>query len=124
MVLLWAVLNVPSLSLEELKTIVETASDRDIEVSVSLISRELDNIGMSRKQLQYFSMNRDEADRVAFWINPPDHAVGSSAFLTGASWTSMNQALKHLMPRGCMGTRLSAWQPRRGEDLLGMVFRL
>lgn len=78
--LLWAVLNIPSLSLEELKTIVEAASNRDIEVSVSLISRELDNIGMSRKQLQYFSMNRDEADRVAFWVNPPDHAVRPGIF--------------------------------------------
>ena len=80
MVLLWAIINVPSLSLVELKTIVGTASNRNVEISISLISRELENLGMSRKHVEYFSMNRDEADRVAFRVNPPDHTVRPGVF--------------------------------------------
>lgn len=86
-------MNIPSLSLEGLKTIVETASNRDIDVFVSLISRELDMIAMSRKQLQFFSMNRDEADRVAFGVNPPDHALRLLAFLTDASGFKTSEGL-------------------------------
>jgi hypothetical protein len=62
------------------KSIVEAASDRDIEVFVSLISRELVNLGMSRKHMQYFSINRNEADRVAVWTNPPHHPARPGVF--------------------------------------------
>ena len=45
------------------------------EVSYSVISRELKNLAMTYKAMRYYSKNRNETDRIAFWTNVPNHPV-------------------------------------------------
>ena len=43
----------------------------DIAVSKSTLCRELQNCGYSRKQINRFSIRRDEAQRILWWVNGP-----------------------------------------------------
>ena len=43
-----------------------------VSVSTSTICRELKRCGFSRKNLNRFSIFRQEPSRIAWWVNPPD----------------------------------------------------
>lgn len=72
-VLAWFIFNYPQATNKELLDFVKTGSTDDADISLSLISLELKRLGMSSKIMRYFSAHRDEADRVNFWCNPPNH---------------------------------------------------
>ena len=35
------------------------------------VSRECERLGLNRRTMRYLSLNRDEDDRCAFWLNGP-----------------------------------------------------
>jgi transposase len=69
----WFMINYPQAKNEEVRAFLKASSTAQISVSSSTISTELQRLGMSGKLMKYFSANRDEADRVNFWCNPPNH---------------------------------------------------
>lgn len=95
MVLLWAIINVPSLSLVELKTIVETASNR---TGMSRNFAHLSGIGKSRDETKARGVFLHESGRRS--IRPTIlYAQGCLAFPTIESWTSTSPVFGLLMPR-------------------------
>ena len=45
------------------------------KVSVSTVSRELHELGFTRKKITHYSPFLDEDDRIKFWVNPPTNAI-------------------------------------------------
>ena len=68
----WLKLHKPTIYLHEIMNLYNLAFPNE-PVSIPTLSNELERLGMSRKRTHYFSKNRDENDRVAYWCNPPDN---------------------------------------------------
>jgi hypothetical protein len=69
--LLWYKVMNPVAKLTECNSFLKTVENT--QVSDSTISREIARLGMKPKSVVTFSMNRDEEDRCAFWLNDPFH---------------------------------------------------
>lgn len=69
----WFLLNYPQVSNKQLQDFIRAASGRDLTISSSTISEEVKRLGMTSHKLQYFSVHRDEHDRVQYWCNPWYH---------------------------------------------------
>ena len=47
----------------------------NVTVSRSTVCRALLRLGFKKKHMKYIAKYLDENDRVAFWVNPPDHSL-------------------------------------------------
>jgi len=71
--LAWFLMNYPQASNKQLQDFIRAASGRDVIISSSTASEETKRLGFSEKALRYYSMYRDEPDRVKFWCNAWNH---------------------------------------------------
>ena len=75
-------LTYPQASLMECK--LALLLERNKDVSLATVSREIKRLGMTRKVIQRFSNRRDEDRRVAWWTTPP-HLGGCA----GVDWSNL-----------------------------------
>jgi len=73
-------MHYPTAFLKECKSFIEAVTNRGLTLSLATISRDLERMGFSRKRMQYFSIKRDEEDRVNYWCNGPDHPERPGVF--------------------------------------------
>jgi hypothetical protein len=45
----------------------------NVTISKSTVCRELKKLGFSYKNMEYYSMSRDENDRINYWCNGPEY---------------------------------------------------
>jgi hypothetical protein len=77
--LFWYKCVLKDASLEECADFLEMCCDAS--VSRATICRELRRMGFTWKQLKYFSMFRNEDDRVLYWTNSPENEIRPGLFL-------------------------------------------
>lgn len=70
-IFLWISLVKPNAYLKEIQDFMQHVGH--VTMSQSTISNYHSRLGFTSKTMSYYSANRDEADRVAFWVNPLLH---------------------------------------------------
>jgi hypothetical protein len=70
-VLLWYKLLNQSASLQSYVDFLKIVCN--VTISKSTVCRELKKLGFSYKNMKYYSMSRDENDRINYWCNGPEY---------------------------------------------------
>jgi hypothetical protein len=67
-----------------------------IELSLQQISVELKRMGLTRKRMRYWSMHRDEPQRVRYWVNGP--FAGANGIVPNVTASAASRASRACAP--------------------------